>query len=435
MFNALNLVYYKLIGNSKTTILQARIFHQVCVIVLLFLPFAIISNIFIKVPYTPIAMTSLLFVTGGVYYYSRIHGKLKICTTLFTIFVNIFLSANYFLNSGIQGPTLMLFIISAIFIIAVMPARQHFFWLSLNSITVITLLSYDYLNSGVVIHSYTSRAALFIDMGFSYVIASMCIVLIIVYILKNYLREKKKAQEASVALMHANESKTKLLSILSHDLKSPLNSIQSFLEILVAYELEEHEEKAIKSSLLQETKNTQSMLFNMLNWTKSQMDSGVKVKLEKINIFEALKSSLNAQQTVGQEKNINLINKIDPELHIIADLEMLKLVVRNLINNAIKFTHNGGEVMISSTRSDNIVIIKVSDNGIGISLENQDKVFALHTGATYGTNNEKGVGLGLVLCKEFTELQQGKIQFSSAPGTGSTFELHFPYCQPKTITL
>ncbi|MEJ2884719.1 sensor histidine kinase [Pedobacter sp. GR22-6] len=435
MTNALKLLYYKFIGDTKNTILQARIFHQVCVVVLFFLPFAIVSNIFTKVPHTTLAMTTLFLFTAAVYYYSRVHGRLKISTTLFTLFVNGFLATNYFLNSGIQGPTLMLFILSAIFIIAVMPARAHVFWLSFNSITVLSLLSYDFLNPGAIAYTYDSRASLFTDMGFSYIAGTTCIVLIITYILRNYRREKRKAQDASLALGEANEAKIKLLSILSHDLKSPLNSIQGFLELLVAYDLEEHEEKAIKSSLLQETKNTQSMLFNMLNWTKSQMDSGVKVNLEEINIFEALKSSLNAQKTVGQEKNIKIFDNIDPDLHIIADLEMLKLVVRNLINNAIKFTHKGGEINISTALSGDIVSIKVSDNGIGISPEKQDKIFTLNTGATYGTNNEKGVGLGLLLCKEFTELQGGNIQYSSTPGEGSIFEIRFPHCQPKSITL
>ena len=428
MTNALMVLYYKLIGDSKTTILQARIFHQVCVIVLVFLPFAIVSNIFIAVPYTSLAMASLLVVTGAVYYYSRVLGQLKTSTTLFTLFVNIFLSANYFLNSGIQGPTLILFIISAIFIIAIMPARQHVFWLMINSLTVISLLTYDYLNPTVLKNSYVDRSSLFIDMGSSYVISCICIVSIIIYILRNYRQEKRRAQEASKALMEANEAKTKLLSILSHDLNSPLNSIQSFLELLLACDLDEDEEKAIKSNLLRETKNTQSMLFNMLNWTKSQMDTGVKVNLERINIFDALLSSITAQQTVGFEKDILIRNHIDPSIYIIADLEMLKLVVRNLTNNAIKFTDRGGEISISTKSNDDIVVLSVSDNGIGITKEKQEKLFSLNTGSTYGTNNEKGVGLGLLLCKEFTELQGGKIIYDSKPGRGSTFELHFPIC-------
>lgn len=435
MTNALQLLYYRLIGDTKSTILQARIFHQVCVVVLFLLPFAILSNVFTQVPHTTLAMTALLTVTGCVYYSSRVLGKLKSSTTLFTIFVNGFLSVNYFINSGIQGPTLMLFILSAIFIIAVMPAKSHVFWLSLNSVTVIILLTYDFLNPGRVLYTYNGRISHFTDIGFSYIAGTTCIVLIITYILRNYRREKRNAQQASMALAEANEAKVKLLSILSHDLKSPLNSIQGFLELLVAYDLEEHEEKAIKSNLLQETKNTQTMLFNMLNWTKSQMDSGVKVNLEQINIYDTLRSSLDTQERVGKEKNISVINQIDQDIHIIADREMIKLVVRNLINNAIKFTHKGGEVNIKTTRSGAMVILSVTDNGIGITKEKQDKIFALNTGATYGTNNEKGVGLGLLLCKEFTELQGGKILYSSVADMGSIFELHFPYYHSENLVL
>lgn len=431
MINALKLLYYKLIGDTSSTILQARIFHQVCVVVLFFLPFAIFFNFFAKVPHTSMAMLVLLLLTAIAYYYSRFQGKLKLSTMCFTISVNGFLAVNYFLNSGIQGPTLMLFILSSIFIIAVMPSKQHLIWLLFTSSTVLTLIGYDFLNQGQIPYTYPNRFSLFTDIASSYIIASICIVLIITYILRNYRREKRKAEEASLALHEANESKTKLLSIISHDLKSPLNSIQGFLELLMSYDLEEHEEKAIKSTLLQETKNTQAMLFNMLNWTKSQMNSGVKVKLEKLNIFESLEMSLSAQQSLGEEKDIQLYNEIDPQLHILADLEMLRLVIRNLINNAIKFTQKGGTVRIGTRLTNEQVTLFVSDNGIGISKEKQEKIFALETGSTYGTNNEKGVGLGLILCKEFTELQGGKISYSSNTDQGSTFELHFPYYRTK----
>ena len=429
MINALKLLYYKLIGDTNTIILQARIFHQVCVVVLFFLPFAVFFNFFTKVPYTSLAMLVLFLLTAITYYYSRFKGKLKISTMCFTCSVNLFLAVNYFLNSGIQGPTLMLFILSSIFIIAVMPAKQHLIWLSLILITVLTLVGYDFLRPGQIPYTYPDRFSLFMDIASSYVIVSICIVLIITYILYNYRQEKRKAQEASFALQEANESKTKLLSILSHDLKSPLNSIQGFLELLVAYDLEEHEEKAIKSTLLKETKNTQAMLFNMLNWTKSQMDSGVKVKMEKLNIFDCLESSLYAQQSLGNDKGIILHNDIDRELFIFADLEMLRLVVRNLINNAIKFTHNGGEVKIGTRSLTDSVVLFVSDNGIGISQDKQKKIFALEAGSTYGTNKEKGVGLGLILCKEFAELQGAQIIYTANSEQGSTFELHFPYSQ------
>jgi signal transduction histidine kinase len=115
---------------------------------------------------------------------------------------------------------------------------------------------------------------------------------------------------------------------------------------------------------------------------------------------------------------------------------MLKLVVRNLVNNAVKFTQTGGEISIGSSIESDRVNLIVEDNGIGISEEKQKTLFSLETQSTYGTNKEKGVGLGLLLCKDFTEMQGGEISFESMPGKGTSFTLSFPSTEtinPSTI--
>src|SRR5690606_36275307 len=124
----------------------------------------------------------------------------------------------------------------------------------------------------LIIDSYSSRMNLFIDTGFTYFSASLCITAVLIYIVKSYREEKNKAWAASIALKEANDAKTKLLSILSHDLNSPLNSIQGFLELLIDLDFNEDEERSIKQTLLKETKSTQAMLINLLSWTKPQMD-------------------------------------------------------------------------------------------------------------------------------------------------------------------
>ena len=108
------------------------------------------------------------------------------------------------------------------------------------------------------------------------------------------------------------------------------------------------------------------------------------------------------------------------------DEDMLQLVVRNLLNNAIKFTPSFGKISISTTTDNDRVIIAIIDNGAGIPLEQQHEIFSLKIRSTYGTNNEKGIGLGLVLCKEYIELQNGSIQFESQPEAGTTFFISLP---------
>lgn len=245
------------------------------------------------------------------------------------------------------------------------------------------------------------------------------------YLIKNYEREKDNALKASQALEVANNSKTRLLSILSHDLRSPLNSITTYLETLNGYELSAEERQFLEKNLLNETKNMQVMLHNLLSWTKSQMDGGTSVNLVRLNLSEMVADCLLIQQTAAKIKSVAIYADVDPSLELYADTDMLKLVIQNLVNNAIKFTPAGGEIQINSNCDRGRLRLNITDNGIGIPKERQANLFTLHATSTYGTNNEKGVGLGLILCKEYTELQNIQISFSSLPGNGTKFTLEF----------
>lgn len=279
----------------------------------------------------------------------------------------------------------------------------------------------------ILLFCYIIRFNLFTDTAFSYIATILCITLIFNYVLRVYQREKFSAIAALKALKKTDASKTKLLSILSHDLKAPLNSIESFLEILTHYDLEEEEERVIKTSLLKETKNTQTMLYNMLSWTKSQMEGGIQVNLSNLELKKTLKIPIAIQRAAAKEKALTLNIDIDPEICVIADPDMIQLVVRNLLNNAVKFTKPGGEIHITGKKdASGYALITVKDNGIGIPEEKQATLFTANSGTTYGTSNEKGVGLGLTLCHEFTQLQGGKLSFSSSPNQGSEFYLSLP---------
>ena len=126
------------------------------------------------------------------------------------------------------------------------------------------------------------------------------------------------------------------------------------------------------------------------------------------------------------KKGITFETQFDETVRALIDRDILQLVVRNLINNAIKFTPANGKIHVSLTRTGGVCEIKVGDNGIGIPFEQQDSLFLLKTRTTYGTNNERGIGLGLFLCKEYMHLQNGSIAFKSKPGKGTQFYLRLP---------
>jgi two-component system sensor histidine kinase/response regulator len=386
-----------------------------------------IVNYFINLPISALLSATIVIAVGVIYYYSRIKRKLDACIIIFGISSNLAFIINYYVNSGINGPSLQIFILSFFLIIAIAPKKQYLYWIAQNVITVIVLLMLDFHNPDLVPSSYLTKRDRFIDFGYSYAAIVALILMVIVYIRNSHLTQQRMLEKEAAELESANGTKNKLLSIVAHDLRSPLSSIQGYLEILADYKLDENEKRGIELDLLEKTKNTGDMLSNLLSWTMNQM-GGVSVNLQQVSLSKSLKVILNLQQATAHDKGIELINEIDEAACVIADNNMVQLVVRNLLTNAIKFTAPGGEVIIGTKIHDDECYLTIRDTGIGITEEKKNSVFAITSKSTYGTKNEKGVGLGLVLCKEFTELQQGKIWYESIAGKGTTFFVSLKKC-------
>lgn len=416
-------VYTYLLGERSKFSLEARIFHAVCLVTLLALFLNIFLNYFIGVEALSWLMAGGLLFVGTAYYYSRVQDRFNISIILYNILSNLLVVVNYTYNSGIDGPTLLIFILSCFINISVVPKKQYWYWIGLNISLVIGLLLYQYLIPENIPYTYPDKTGRYIDVIYTYVVVALITSLITTYVRRSYHLEKTQVEQKASELELANVTKNKLFSILAHDLRSPLSSIQNYLEILDEYRLDEEERLSINKDLLKTTQNTQQMLANLLMWTKSQME-GVSVNLAAVRLSEVLDTTLLVQKNVAHEKGIQLLNELKNTSPVIADPDMLQLIVRNLVNNAIKFTNPGGQIIITSELCDgNECRIAVKDNGIGIPAAQQREMFSLKASSTFGTKNEKGVGLGLLLCKEFTELQNGRIWFESIPGEGTSFYL------------
>ena len=414
----------KIIGEPGSFSLEARIFNAICLTSAVSLFFTIFLNLLLGIQQLVILIAAVFIVSVVCYYYSRFKKKVYGSMIIYMIALNIFLIVNFKYNSGINGPSLLIFIISFFLTISIVPQKQYWFWIILNLVIVITLLTVGYKYPEMINNTYADSKSRFIDHVATYVFMALFIFLIATTIRKSYHTEQKLVEEKAAELEIANDTKNKLFSILAHDLRSPLASVQNYLEILSDFKLNEGERLSIKKDLLNATQYTQQMLTNLLAWSKSQMN-GVTVNLAKTEVKEVLEGTFSIHQGVAAEKGIQLINQLKKGVFILADTDMLQLVVRNLINNAIKFTAPGGEIIVSNDVAGDKCRIIIKDNGAGIPVEKQGSIFTLKVSSTYGTKNEKGVGLGLVLCKEFTELQNGEIMFESMQGVGTTFYLSF----------
>jgi len=418
----------KVIGQPPGFSLEARIFNAICFASAVSLFFNVFFNFLIGITQIGVLMTAVFIIVSLCYYFARFQMKLKGSIIIYLVTSNILSILNYKFNSGISGPTPFLFMLSLFLAISIVPKKQYWFWIMLNLAIVIILFAFEYKYPATIINTYIAQKDRFIDFGYSYIAVAFFIFLVTTSVRSSYYREQKLVEQKATELEQANDTKNKLFSILAHDLKSPLASIQNYLEMLSEVELDEDERLSINDALLTSTQNTQQLLSNLLFWSKSQME-GVTVNMVKVKLKKTLQTTLQIQHTAAAEKGIKLTDQLKSSVSIIADADMFELIIRNLINNAIKFTEPGGEIIISADSMGDDCCIMIKDNGIGIPYEQQNDIFSLKVNSTFGTKNEKGVGLGLVLCKEFTELQNGKIRFESVPGSGTIFYIYFKLSQ------
>ena len=221
-----------LIGPKEDFPLEARIFHTICLISSIILITSLPINIFYGFYELAILMGIVQLVGLLLYFLSRVYNKLKLSIILFGLLANGLFVINFYFNSGINGPGLMLFLLCIFLITVVVPRKQYPFWLALNILEVMALLYSSYHNTLLIEHRYPSLFLQYADIASTYLLTALLIFIATTYIRKSYHHEKIVAEEKVEELKISNETKNKLLSILAHDLRSPLGSIQNYLEIL-----------------------------------------------------------------------------------------------------------------------------------------------------------------------------------------------------------
>lgn len=228
-------------------------------------------------------------------------------------------------------------------------------------------------------------------------------------------------------LKDLNATKDKFFGIIAHDIRSPITALDGVSEQMNYYL--EKDDKAKLNRLADRidttAKRLTSLLDNLLNWALLQTGM-IPYNPKSVNIQTIAQENIDLFQPIAEAKNIVLNNKISTVSPVFSDESALQTIIRNLVNNAIKFTPAGGEVSISSEEKGDKIFIKINDTGTGIAADKLEKLFSLDKQSSKGTAGEKGSGLGLMLCKELVELNKGTIQAISELGKGSSFILSLP---------
>ena len=235
-----------------------------------------------------------------------------------------------------------------------------------------------------------------------------------------------KMKKVNNELVELNNAKDKFFSIISHDLRNPLGALVGLLGIIEEEDLEEEQRKNLISEAALASKLALGLMENLLEWSRMQAGK-IPFEPEELDLLTLIREQKYLYTQNLKIKNISIEEIIDDNVSVFADLKMTETIIRNLISNAIKYSKPNGVITISAQKANEMIAIKVIDNGVGIPEADISKLFRIDINyTTKGTLKEMGTGLGLILCKELVEKQGGKINVTSKINSGSTFIFTLP---------
>jgi signal transduction histidine kinase len=269
-------------------------------------------------------------------------------------------------------------------------------------------------------------------------VAGLIVLLIILLGLIYFLRQKHKTNrilnEQKNHSEELNHLKDKLFSIIAHDLKGPLHSLKALLNLATSNNISEAELKYLLGTIGHNTEYTTDLVDNLLMWAKDNLQ-GSSITPQTLDLTELVQNNIQLLNPQAEKKGIKIQYSKGRSEGVYADRNMIDLVLRNILSNAIKFTPDSGVVTVSVGAEHSHTTVSIRDTGVGIRKELHGKLFGNQNYSTPGTANEKGTGLGLILCKEFVEKNGGKISVKSAEGSGSTFTFTIPSAEVKELAV
>ena len=240
------------------------------------------------------------------------------------------------------------------------------------------------------------------------------------------VKQKNDELEATtIELQEANTSKNQLFAIIGHDLRSPVGTLTSMLDMLDQDMITAEEFMANVAALRKGVDGVQFTLNNLLHWAKSQLE-GINPEFKNVSLAKTVENATQLLESQADKKAIKLDVDVDQNHVVMGDVNHVELVTRNLLANAIKYSYMGGTIRIESSLSNGSVRLSIVDQGVGLTKEEIEEILGEEGKSKLGTMGEKGTGLGILLCKEFIEKNKGTLNAYSDLGKGSTFYLELP---------
>lgn len=275
------------------------------------------------------------------------------------------------------------------------------------------------------------RQKLLLNYSIIVAVIFLAIIVVMAILFLNLKTQRRKLTEANEKMEFQNAAleensilKDRLLSVLSHDLRSPVAALGSTLEIIRLGDVSAEDSKILLDELSVRVERTSQLLDNLLFWIKNQLNS-ITPQKEQIELSDLVKESLVLLDAAIQQKELRIQSEIPADFTLLADKEMIRLVLRNLISNAVKFSQKGGAICIGAGNDERASFLFVEDNGIGIDSTELSTIFQFKNSATFGTQKEIGMGIGLSLVRDFVKANNGQIEVSSQLNKGTKVQLFF----------
>jgi len=341
------------------------------------------------------------------------------------ILIALFVSSLFFLHYHFNDdPAFDIFLSNIlmvlIFIISTIMGMRFRYALLVNSINFLGYILYiENFNYSMIAERQISQLFVVYMVGIlaSYILERQKM---LSFINKNELDLEVKKVES------LNTVKNKLFSIISHDLRAPIVSLKGILNLYQSNSLTENEFKSITKDLEENLNNSSILLDNLLAWSKSQLQ-GLEIKKTEINLFKKFENLKKLFKNQLKSKNLFISIDINESDKVFADRETIQIAFRNIISNAIKFTPHGGEITVKSKpEAEDKISICIKDTGMGMSPKKLKNLFHINNETLIGTSDASGAGIGLLLVKEFIELNDGEVSVESTLGEGTTFKIVLP---------
>ncbi|WP_215223255.1 sensor histidine kinase [Echinicola shivajiensis] len=425
-------IWKKLTALSPGQGMEGRIFNSTALILVLYLFGMVIFNFLTgqKILSIILILTALVVILA--YILARKSKNFKNGIRTLAVFSYPILVVNFYLNDGINGPSSYIFLMIHLLILTLSDRKEFWFWGAYNFIFFSSLYIIGSKFPELIPENYESVNIRITDHLLTYLACIIGMIAIISMLKWNYHKQKIKSdfrnkafREANTSLEDSLEQKNKIIALISHDLKNPLISITNILQMIKEDELSEEETKTVQEDLLLMASNTQKMAESILEWAAIELKSSKPI-FKTINFQERCQHTLDIYKSMAEQKGIFFTKSFSGPLEIKTDPDRLLLIIRNLLQNAIKFTPPKGEIHFSYENNGQFINIIIDDTGVGISEKKLKNIFSKNYISSLGTASEKGYGLGLYICKENAIKIGGQLDVKSEIGIGTTFFIKFP---------